>query len=373
MARWWGAVGFAVVLGCGPRFVESSGEIDAFLARGSYEYACVAFRSSDDGLRSYAATRLAKFPDQQVATDCVCAALYDAEKGTWDAAVAEGLAGSRRDDLAACLQPAAADARVSKRPELIEALGRFLAPAGWEALAALVTAEPDASLRAAAVGGLRGSQAHTALLQRLAAEDTDAGVRAAALAALKGHPRKAVEATLIDRATHDADEQVRLAAITVLGEEHTRESDAVLCEAMLKDPAASVRQAAIASFAGTKSKRGVDCLRARLLTLEDDATVRQAVLDALKTSPDEGASAALCESIGPFVRMYIKDKDVGKTGGADIVEAQNHNHWEVSYQCVQGALAQGGYTCYARNYLAHWFKQLGGDITPPWCPGMAKN
>jgi hypothetical protein len=367
--RWW-AVGMLV--GCGPQFIESSDEIDAFLARGNHAYACVAFRSDEARLRTYAATRLAKFPEVADATECVCAALYNADQGTWDPAVAEGLAGSRRDDLAACLQPAASDARIKDRGALVEALGALMAPAGWDSLASMVATETDEAVRVAAVHALRSSHAHTEALLKLATSEPSDAVRAAAVRALDGHEIKAIESTVIAKANEDTAEAVRLAAVEVLADNHNQAVDEMLCSVMLNDSSPAVRAAAVKSFSGTKSKRGVECLRQRLLKLDEDAGSRQALLDALQASPREDASAALCDGIGPWVRMYIKDRDVGKVGGADIVEAQNNNHWEASFDCVSKALAQGGYTCYARNYLAHWSKQLGGSITPPWCPGMAR-
>ena len=59
--------------------------------------------------------------------------------------------------------------------------------------------------------------------------------------------------------------------------------------------------------------------------------------------------------------------------GADIVRAQNNRDWERSYACVAAAIRQGGYSCYGRNYLGHWMRDLGGKASTPLCPGMRRN
>ena len=58
--------------------------------------------------------------------------------------------------------------------------------------------------------------------------------------------------------------------------------------------------------------------------------------------------------------------------GFNIIETQNNRDWERSYECVEKALEQGGYSCYARNHLGHWFNELGGSASTPWCEGMVK-
>ena len=42
-------------------------------------------------------------------------------------------------------------------------------------------------------------------------------------------------------------------------------------------------------------------------------------------------------------------------------------HWEGSFDCVKAALRQGGYSCFAKNYLGHWMKDLGGSAHAPLC------
>jgi hypothetical protein len=220
---------------------------------------------------------------------------------------------------------------------------------------------------------MQPSHEHTASMLEMLKSEPNETVRAAAARALEDHKGDEVKDALLAASQTDEAAPVRLAAVEVLADGHDKATDAMLCKVMLEDEAPEVRAAAVASFKGTKSKRGVDCLRKRLVTKEEDANVRQTLLDSLAASPRKEASAALCDNIGPFVRMYLRDKMLSKVGGADIVEAQNNNHWEASYDCVSKAMGQGGYSCFARNYLAHWFTELGGSAKPPHCPGMSKN
>ena len=47
-------------------------------------------------------------------------------------------------------------------------------------------------------------------------------------------------------------------------------------------------------------------------------------------------------------------------------------HWKRSYECLEKAYRKvrgGGYSCYARLYVAWWFREYGGSSFVPNCPG----
>lgn len=358
-----------------PRFVRQSGDIDAYLARKAYASACVGLAmDDDDSLRAYTARRLAELPHVRVASDCICDELYDAEKHTVDLAVAEGLAGTRRDDLAACLAPAVQDPSIppKKRPDVVAALARIDAPASYAPLEALAKADPDPAVRAHATRALRPSAAAVGTLIALLS-DADAGVRQAAAEALSGHKGREVVSAVSRVAKEDADGAVRAAALQTLVDMKIPETDDLVCKAMLDDPDERVRERAVRAMHGTKRVSALACLQARMDRYEESGAVRKAVLEALGASPSDRAAQMLCDHIGPWLRMYVKDEIADRIEGALIIEAQNNRDWERSYECVAKALQQGGYSCYARNHLGHWMNELGGKASTPWCPGMAKN
>lgn len=366
--RGWIAVVVVVVMGCGPRFLETPAEVDAWIARANYANACVAFRSSDDDLRTYAAKTLAKYDKEQVATDCVCEALVDREAGTWDIAVARGVAGSRRDDLATCLSAGLSASDPDRK--LVEALASTGAPAGFDAIAGLLTSS-DPEIRAVSVRGLRGSAAHGDLLVSRLQEDASAQVRAEAAVSLGARLDKAIRKELRRAAKADLEPVVRVAALEALQrQDGGKDAEDVICAAMMEDEDPGVRAAAVKAAHGTKRKQLALCLVDRLKTPEDDGGVREAVLESLKKSPRKEAATALCDQIGPHLRRYMHTDPVERVPGSDIIEAQNDRDWDNSYACVQRALSQGGYGCYARNYLGHWFNRLGGKASTPKCPGM---
>lgn len=366
------ALALATFMGCQPRFIETTSEIDGYLARSDFGAACVAMKMEDDSLRGFAASRLAKFPESEVATDCVCAALYDADEGTWDEASAVALKGSRRDDLASCLGKAVADSRVTDRAPLVAALGGIMAPGGYAALATLASDEKDPVVRAMAISGLQPSLEHADLIVARLAADEAPEVRVAAALALRGTQHDGARKALLGSLKGDADGTVRAAAAKILALEHTRSIDEALCTALMDDADPGVRYNVAKSFHNPQKGRQIDCLRRRLLTKEEDASVRQATYESLGASPRDEAKAALCQAIGPFVRMYVVKEIQDKIPGTEIIKAQNNQDWETSFACVSKALSQGGYSCYARHHLGVWMNDLGGKASTPWCPGMVK-
>jgi hypothetical protein len=358
---------------CKPNQVNDIEQVDSYIARGNWSYACVATASRLDDVRTHTSRRLAATKGVTEATDCLCKAAWRPDAGTWDPAVVAGWEGTKRDDLASCLAPAASDPRVADKEALIEALAATGARAAYDAMVAVADADVSVEVAAAALRALSGSPDHDApLIARLS--HADATLRAAAASALTQRKDPATRDALLKVATSDAEGAVRAAAVASLATAPARTDGLrkLLCDLMLDDPDASVRAAAVTAFKGTTRKDEATCLKARALKQELDGEVRGALLAALAGSPRDEAADALCEAVGPWTRWYIRDGTVDKTPNADIVEAQNDRDWDRSYACVEAALKQGGLSCYGRNYLAHWFNELGGKATPPWCPGMAR-
>ncbi len=371
------SIAVAVVLlaqaACGPPDrLDTESQVDGYVARGDLRSACAGLNSRTDHVRIHTATRLGEYPQDPAASACLAEAAYDAEAGTWDEAVVKALDGSRHDGVAKALATALGDARITDRDVLAKAMGRLIAPSGFDALAALAKdpAQPEA-LRASAAAGLQSATAHGDLAASLLSDDPSVAVRQGAAAALAGRSDAAARDALIHAATKDPEAVVRKAAVDAMGEEPPAEQAKALCDLMLSDPDPGVRAAAILAFRATKSQARAVCLAKVVKQGDDDGSVREAVLEALKGSPTPASADVLCAQIGPWLRRYGKDKNVYEIPGADIVTAQNFRDFERSYECVVGAQKQGKFSCYARNYLAHWVNDLGGKATPPHCPGMA--
>jgi hypothetical protein len=198
-------------------------------------------------------------------------------------------------------------------------------------------------------------------------------VRAAAARALDGKRSDRVVTALVRAVREDTDGGVRGDALTAAVSSRAPSSNDLVCGAMLDDPDERVRVAAVKVFHGSKSRVALKCLDKRMGTEETSGAVRQALLDAVKASPSDEAADMLCRHIHPWSRLYIKDKVAPDIEGHNIVRAQNDRDWERSYDCVERALRQGGLSCYARNYLGKWMRELGGKASTPWCPGMVKN
>ncbi len=358
---------------CEPRFVENSAEVDAYLVRGQYTNACVALRQKHhdyDDLRRYTADKLSEFNDPS-ANACICEEVVNHDRG-WDAAIAEGLASTKRDDLADCLAPAL-DQPVENKKDLVYAMAGIAAPQSYAALARFAKSSGDAEHREAAVRALRPSEAHVPLMIELLTTDSEQAVRAAAAYSLADRERDDVIEAIGKVVTEDESGLVRAEAIAAVVSLKLPQTNKIVCDAMLEDPDAAVRLQAVKQVKGTKKEDLIACLEKRLLTKEEDGAVREAVLASLGASPSDKAALALCNAIGPVIRTYVTgegNKVAQDIAGADIIKAQNNRDWERSWDCVAAAKRQGGYSCYGRNYLNWWYKELGGSTTVPWCPGM---
>ncbi|MBW1877220.1 MAG: HEAT repeat domain-containing protein [Deltaproteobacteria bacterium] len=373
MARFAWLLLLVLVGGCEipPRYIESSKSVDHYLVRRQFRSACVGLQMDDPDLRQYAARKLAEFPEEEEANTCLCEALY--RPGAFDVAVASGLAATRRDDLAGCLAPALLDSEIEDRVALVRSLAGIAASTGYAALADTAKGDADPAVRAAATTRIRPADAHVPVVIGLLGEDRDPAVRAAAAEALKGRDSPEVVAALVRAVQEDVDGGVRAAALGGMAKLGHPETLEAACQALMTDPDARMREAAAKAFHGTRRPEAIACLRERLLTHEESGAVRVATVAALGASPRDEAADVLCEAIGPVLRLYVTAEIPAQDiPGADIAKAQNDRDWERSKPCVQRALQQGGYSCYARNYLGFWYRELGGKASMPWCPGMRK-
>ena len=373
-AMWTLLVGGLMLVGCEPTWVETSADVDMFLSQGRVKAACVALKNDrNDGLREHTAERLATYPDEKIANECVCEAVMAWRHGAYDVAVVQGLKGSGRDDLTECVFPAFNEQmEVEERVRLTSQLAAIKSPKAYaKSLELAKNTGEAAEVRVAAAQGLMPVRdEHTDELLNLLKTDKEPTVRAAVAEMFENVSDQPVVDTLVKAATDDEDGGVRAAALKAVVKLKLEQTDAMVCTLMMDDPDPRVRDRAVRSFKGSKRPEALECLKKRLLTEEKDDRVRASTLKAIYSSPSDKAPKILCDAIGPFVRMYVKELPVHKMTGADIVKHQNNRDYENSYACVQKARQQGGYTCWGKWYLADWFEQLGGKAFKPTCKGM---
>jgi Tfp pilus assembly major pilin PilA len=356
-----------------PGYISKSTEVDSYVGRGKFVSACVGVQmEDDDAIREYTATRLAKEPESEIATTCVCDAIYEAEYDYWDPAVVRGLKDTDRADLTLCLAPAIVNTEVDDRVHLVHGFAMMHRETAMPVLADAIPSEKDVEVKAAMVTALRASSGHEKMLMALLQNDGSGEVRAAAATALKHIKTETVTSAMVSAATEDESGAVRAVALDAVVRLRTAETDSMVCNAMLNDKDEVVRLAAVEAYQGTSRKVALDCLRKRATTMETSGTVREAILATLGASPSDKAADILCDIVGPWSRMYIRGQIFNQITGSDVVKAQNDRDYERSFACVQKALRSGGYSCYARNYLGHWMKELGGSAATPWCPGMVR-
>lgn len=350
-----------------PNFVEN-GDIDDAMARKQYKTVCVGLTMKDDETRKYAAGKMKEITEP-IAVECVCENIKDAAKG-WDLAVASGLRGTDRDELAGCFTPLVEDANLPNRMEAVVALGMIPAPSARATLAK-VAAEPGAATdaRSAAISAIGGDPKHTDTLLSILADDADAAVRAAAAKGLHGVKDDKVVAAMGTALASDTDGSVRGEALLGLKKAGAEGVDDLICKAMMEDESPEVRKRAISAYRGTKRKEAIACLRERALTLEEDPAVRGTLLTAIKSSPKKDAKKILCDAIPFWVRSYMQEELPPKIPNADIIKAQNDRDWDKSYECIGKAMRAGGYSCFGKLYVGHWYREVGGTAYLPNCPG----
>lgn len=355
-----------------PRYVQSSVEIDDAFARQNYKTICVGLAMQDEEIVRYASSRLSEVEDP-IAAECMCENAYDATDHTWNRGALDGLEGTGRQDMVECFLPALDDPAAPDRGDLVSMLIASRGPQVKARMAVLAkNTSEDPETRAAAVGALGGTQEadQVAILVELLGGDAEASVRAAAAKALVGQKSADVEAALRKALSDDSDAGTRSAALKTLKGLKVDDADALVCTAMIEDESAEVRKAAVLSYKGTKRDTAIDCLRKKALTEEPDGEVRRALLTVLKSSPNEGAPKVLCDAIPFFMKTYITDKHPSEVPGTDIAAAQNDRDWENSYACFQGALRKtSGWSCHGKQYVRHWYKEVGGSTSVPRCAG----
>lgn len=356
-----------------PPRVDGAGQVDTFIVQGKFKSACVGLKNKeDDQMRRYTAVKLVEYPEEEAASECLCNSLYDSEMGEWDSFIASGIKATKRDDLALCLAEAMKDTSIEQREGVVTALGSIHATAGYQAIAEVSASEKDPYVKEAMALALRSSEEHVDLLITMLTTDKEPKVRAAAAKSLRGRKDAKVISAIVKAVKNDDAGEVRASALSSMNRKSSPEVDEMMCKAMLDDPDEAVRLAAVKLAKGTKRKATLECLSKKSKQEEESGAVRSQMLETLKASPSPLAADILCDAIGPWSRMYIKDKIFNQIAGSDIVKAHNDRDWERSYQCVQRALNSGGYSCFARNYLGHWMNTLGGSAATPWCPGMVK-
>jgi len=367
------AVAFAALLltGCDlmlPSHVEVS-DVQEAMARERYNVVCVGLDMRDDATRTFATEQLEQVTEP-ISQECICSHMAD-ELKDWDIAVAKGIKTTKRDDLAQCLVDLVKNPALKKRVEAIQVMRSMSAPVARDALADIATdSKSDTESRMAALKAIGGDKKYTDRLLQLAADESDTTVRAQAVTGLGGMKDKPVIAQLRKSVTEDAAGEVRGAALAALKTSGVSDATEMICKAMMDDESAIVRAQAVGSFKGTKRTKALRCLRKRALALEEDASVREKILTVLKSSPKDEAANILCDAIPFWARSYLVKGGTDKIPGTDIIAAQNTRDFERSYECVQKAVRSSrGYSCYARAYTSHWFRELGGTAHVPRCPG----
>ena len=351
-----------------PRYVENN-DIDDAMAYSRYKTVCVGLTMKDEDTRAYATQKLAKVKEP-IAAECICEHI-GGKDDTWDPAIARGILGSDRDDIVGCFAERVARPDLPNREEAVVALANTSAPVSRTTLAQIAKEPGEDPARVRAVSSLGSNPEELETLLTLLTTATEAPIRAAAATGLHGSKKKDVVAALMTAAKGDASGDVRAAAMTSVRPSGGPEVRTLLCEAMMKDPEPAARAAAVRAFHGTTRDDEVACLRDRTMALEEDATVRQTLLEALKSSPRDTAALALCDGIAFWMKSYVGDKLPENQPDKDIIKAQNDRDWERSYQCVGKAYKSiGGATCYARAYTGWWYRELGGSAFIPKCPGL---
>ena len=350
-----------------PTFVDSRDVEDA-AAQERWATVCKGLEMEHEKTRRVATRKLvsSNVPEGK---ECICTHLTK-DGSDWDAAIVAGLEGTKNDSIVGCFAELVLQPDLPRRTEAVHALGKTNASIARTTLAQVATSPGDAGSRIAAIEAVGGfPDNHSATLDLLS-QDTDPTIRSAAATALGAAKTKKVRAQLVKAAKNDTDGRVRGAALRAAKKAGAPKADAMVCEAMMTDPSPAVREAAVLALKGTRRDTSVACLRKKALALEEDATVRDAILKVLKSSPNDNAAKVLCDAIPFWMRSYVKEDIPDKTPGTMIVKAQNDRDWDRSFECLQQAYRRSsGYSCFAKMHVALWFREVGGTSYVPKCPG----
>lgn len=345
-----------------PTYV-SRADLDDAHGRGDVAALCAGLRMKDEDTRTAAAEKL---KDWNGDASCLCERLVYEER--WDAPVLRGLKGAKDAEKVGCAGALLDDPAQPDRAALVASL--LPIPAVRPRLVQAAASDADPAVRAAALAAYRSTKdpAEVALLTKGLGEEKDAAVRAAYAGALFG--QKDAAQALRDAIAKDPEAAVRAAALTSWQSIKPDDYTAVVCKALAEDAAPEVRAAAATTLRATRDPAQLACLRDRMLAEEPDATVRAALLDALRASPAKEAADTLCDAIPFWVRTYVRDGRPDES--VSILRAQNDRDFERSYDCAQAAVRQSsGYTCHGRAYVGAFFKDLGGRASVPNCDGGA--
>lgn len=350
-----------------PSYVDTI-DIDQASSRSAWNVVCKGLEMKEDRIRQYATQQLWKMKAPAEEQACICTEISTHKYG-WDPAIAAGLVGTKDDNIVSCFADLIGSPDITKQKEAVVALSLIAAPISRKTLAGVAIADGDIETRVAAAKAIGGDPLYKDNLMTLLGHEESA-LRAIAAEGLAGHKDKAVIAALVKSATDDKDGAVRAKALVSVKSGGSLAANKMVCQAMLEDPSPAVRTAAVLSFRGTKRNSAIECLKARAMAKEDDPGVRQAILDVLKSSPNDNAAKLLCDAIPFWMRSYVKDDIPDKIPGTMIVKAQNDRDWERSYDCFQRAYRQSsGYSCFAKMHVGLWFREVGGKPYVPSCPG----
>ena len=369
-------VGF--LIGCnssGPSSITKSQVIEA-AARKDIRKICVGLKMPDPELQTFATEQLRIFDAEKI-TPCLCEELKDPEKGYRDG-VAEGLRGEDRNAVASCFVNLVKDPKAlttSRRLEAIYELNQMSAPVVNAALLELAMDETDTpEVRARAIKEIGGYTENIDSVSELFETESPI-VKAAVIEALGRHKKEKGARRLIKEAFGHDSAAVRGAAIKAYHGHVGSKADKLVCDAMMEDPAPEVRRAAVQAFEKTKRRAAIRCLRQRALKLEEDQSVRAAIVRSLrlaKGDAEPAANAVLCDALSFWLSNYVEDKLPEEDPSTDIVKTQNDIDHENSERCFAKAVASSaGYSCHAKKYISWYYKQVSGkeDYYVPACPG----
>ena len=350
-----------------PSYVDTK-DIEQAAARGAWATVCKGLEMKEDRIRRYATEQLWKTKAPAEEQACICEHVAVGENG-WDAAIVEGMQTLGDDKIVGCFASLVERPDLEKRTEAVVALAKTTAPIARTTLAKVAEAEGDAETRARAVAAISGNKDFKDTMVRLL-DSPEKGLRAAAAKGLAGIKDRKLTDRLIAIATDDAEGDVRAAALVAVKSSGSSKAHAMVCEAMLSDASPAVRESAIRTFRGTRRDSAVKCLRAKAFAEEESAAVRDALLEVLKSSPNDNAALVLCDAIPFWMRTYVKEDIPDKIPGTMIVKTQNDRDWERSYECFERAYRKSaGYSCFAKMHVGLWFREVGGKNYVPSCPG----
>ncbi len=350
-----------------PSYVDTK-DIEQAAARGAWSTVCKGLEMKEDRIRRYATEQLWKTKAPAEEQACICDHLAVGENG-WDPAIAEGLQTLGDDTIVGCFARLVEKPSLEKRTEAVVALAKTTAPIARTTLAAVAVADGDVEARVHAVAAIAGNKEFKDTMVALL-DSSEKKLRAAAAEGLRGIKDRALTDRLIEIATNDSEGDVRAAALVSVKSSGSSKGQEMVCSAMLNDDSPAVREAAIRTFRGTRRDSAVKCLRDRAFAEEKSAAVRDALLEVLKSSPNDNAALVLCDAIPFWMRTYVKDDIPDKIPGTMIVKTQNDRDWERSYECFERAYRKSsGYSCFAKMHVGLWFREVGGKNYVPSCPG----